>query len=118
MFKNRIAVAAGSVAAAMLAQILSSKGIPVVSMPACGLSGRRIAPSFAGRIPKSAAPRLKKPRTSGDFEAITRAQLKRERRAAKLAYDWCTFRYTYYFTRDAAVAAEALAVYHAIEAVA
>jgi len=66
----------------------------------------------------ASAPRLKKPRTSGDFEAITRAQLKRDRRAAKLAYDWCTYRYTYYFTRDAAVAAEALAVYHAIEAVA
>lgn len=54
----------------------------------------------------ASAPRLKKPRTSGDFEAITRAQLKRDRRAAKLERDTFIQRCTYYVTRDAAVAEE------------
>ncbi|KUZ35251.1 hypothetical protein WS52_04625 [Burkholderia territorii] len=77
-----------------------------------GASGvRRVAPSIAGRIPKGAAPRLKKPRTVGDFEAITRAQLKRDRRAAKLERDTFLQRCTYYMTRDAAVAEEARRVH-------
>lgn len=59
----------------------------------------------------ASAPRLKKPHTSGDFEAITRAQLKRERRAAKLERDTFIQRCTYYVTRDAAVAEEARRVH-------
>ncbi|MBR7901760.1 hypothetical protein [Burkholderia multivorans] len=86
MFKNRIAVAAGSVAAAMLAQILPSQGISAVSMPPRISGGRRVAPSVAGRAPATRTPRLKKPRTQGDVGAILRAQSKRDRKAAKLAY--------------------------------
>ncbi|MBU9468329.1 hypothetical protein LGM75_23940 [Burkholderia multivorans] len=59
-------------------------------------------------------PRLKKPRTPGDFAAIERAQQKRERRAAKLERDSFIQRCTYYVTRDAAVAEEARRVHDLI----
>ena len=48
----------------------------------------------------ASTPRLKKPRTSGDFEAITRAQLKRGRKARKLRWDNAIHLATYYFTRE------------------
>lgn len=60
---------------------------------------------------RTGAPRLKKPRTKGDFEAITRAELKRERRATKLERNNFIQRCTYYVTRDAAVAEEASRVH-------
>ncbi|HDR9100029.1 TPA: hypothetical protein QDB15_001133 [Burkholderia vietnamiensis] len=63
-------------------------------------------------------PRLKKPRTQADHAAITRAQEKRERKARKLRWDNAVHLATYYVTRDAAITAEALDVYHAIEAIA
>lgn len=66
----------------------------------------------------ASAPRLKKPRAASDFEAIDRAQKKRERKARKLRWDNAVHLATYYFTRDAVIVAEALDVYHAIEAVA
>ncbi|RQZ17259.1 hypothetical protein DIE15_12360 [Burkholderia sp. Bp9031] len=115
MFKNRIAIAAGSVAAALLAQILPSRGIPVDVLPA---SGKRATRIVAGRPPKSNAPRLKRPRTPADFDAVMRAEQKRQRKARKLRWDNAVHLATYYFTRDAVIAAEALDVYHAIEAVA
>ncbi|KVX62445.1 hypothetical protein [Burkholderia stagnalis] len=59
----------------------------------------------------ASTPRLKKPRTRADFEAIARAQAKRERKALKLRWDNSVHRGTYYFTRDAAVAEEARRVH-------
>ncbi|RQY67248.1 hypothetical protein DF109_07825 [Burkholderia stagnalis] len=59
----------------------------------------------------ASAPRLKKPRTSADFEAIARAQAKRERKARKLRWDHAVDRASYYVTRDAAIAEEARRVY-------
>ncbi|HDR9052648.1 TPA: hypothetical protein QDB02_000330 [Burkholderia vietnamiensis] len=119
MFKNRIAIAAGSAAAALLAQILPSRGDRVDLLPARRTTLKQRATRIvAGRPPKSAAPRLKRPRTAADFEAIARAQQKRERKARKLRWDNAVHLATYYFTRDAVIAAEALDVYHAIEAVA
>lgn len=66
---------------------------------------------FKNRIGAASAPRLKKPRTSGDREAIKRAQDKRERKARKLRWDNAVHRGTYYVTRDAAVAEEARRVH-------
>ncbi|MEZ7524040.1 hypothetical protein [Burkholderia vietnamiensis] len=64
----------------------------------------------------TAAPRLKRPRTPAHFAAITSAQAKRERKARKLRWDNAVHLATYYFTRDAVIAAEALDVYRALEA--
>ncbi|VWB69985.1 hypothetical protein [Burkholderia lata] len=64
----------------------------------------------------ASAPRLKKPRTSGDFEAITCAQLKRERKARKLRWAHSIHLATYYFTHDAVITAEALDVYRELDA--
>lgn len=64
----------------------------------------------------ASTPRLKKPRTSGDFEAITRAQLKRGRKARKLRWDNAIHLATYYFTREAVIVAEALDVSRELDA--
>lgn len=111
MLKNRIAIAAGSVAAALLAQILPSRGIPVDVLPE---RGKRATRTVAGRPPKSGAPRLKRPRTPADVDAVIRAEQKRQRKAAKLERDLFVHRCTYYVTRDAAVAEEAHRVYEAL----
>lgn len=62
----------------------------------------------------SRTPKLKRPRTPADFDAIMRAGQKRQRKAAKLERDSFVHRCTYYVTRDAAVAEEAHRVYEAL----
>jgi hypothetical protein len=115
MFKNRIAIAAGSAAAALLAQILPSRGDRVDLLPARRTTlQQRATRIVAGRPPKSVAPRLKRPRTPADFEAIVRAEQKRQRKAAKIERNAFVHRCTYYVTRDAAVAEEAHRVYEAL----
>lgn len=117
MFKNRIAIAAGSAAAALLAQILPSRGISVDAVtPRSQARKHRTPRVVAGRPAKSTVPRLKRPRTPADFEAIARAQQKRERKARKLRWDNAVHLASYYFTRDAVIAAEALDVYRELEA--
>lgn len=69
------------------------------------------------RLPKfrarrhDAAPKLKRPRTPADFAAVARAQARRERKAVKLTRGTARQAFTYYATRDAAIAAEAIAVH-------
>lgn len=111
MFKNRTAMTAGSVAAALLAHLFPASRSKIVSVPPRTRGVRQTASTIATLASAMATPRLKKPRTSGDFEAITRAQLKRDRRAAKLERDTFIQRCTYYMTRDAAVAEEARRVH-------
>ncbi|HDR8950780.1 TPA: hypothetical protein QDA82_001056 [Burkholderia vietnamiensis] len=115
MFKNRIAIAAGSAAAALLSQILPARGIHVDVLPRRSATGnQRHARAVAGRPGKSSAPRLKRPRTPADFDAVVRAEQKRKRKAAKLERNAFVHRCTYYVTRDAAVAEEAHRVYEAL----
>jgi len=107
MFKNRIAIAAGSSVAALLAQILPSRGMPV-DLPG---APRRSTRSVAGRLTNSRAPKLKRPRTPADFDAIMRAEQKRQRKAAQLTRDSARQAFSYCRTRDGAIAAEAIAVH-------
>jgi len=60
---------------------------------------------------RSGAPRLKKPHTQADFDAIFLAQVKRDRKAAKLERENFIQRCMYYVTRDVAVAEEARRVH-------
>lgn len=114
MFKNRIGVGA----AALLSQLLPlQRGIPIAVHDAAAHAKKparkvsRFSPSVAGRAPKGSTPKLKRPRTPADFDAVLRAQQKRERKAAKLERDNFVQRCTYYVTRDAAVAEEARRVH-------
>ncbi|MBR8084604.1 hypothetical protein C6V04_04890 [Burkholderia multivorans] len=63
-------------------------------------------------------PRLKTPRTQFDFDAIARAQAKRDRKARKLARDFSAYANAYYATRNETAAAAERETYHAIEAIA
>ncbi|CAB5083287.1 hypothetical protein IST4116A_01230 [Burkholderia cenocepacia] len=113
MFKNRIGGAA-----ALLSQLLPlQRGTPITMTGAAASTKKparkvsRVTASIAGRQPKGGTPKLKRPRTPADFDAILRAQAKRERKAAKLERDNFVQRCTYYVTRDAAVAEEARRVH-------
>ncbi|MCW3657571.1 hypothetical protein K6L27_05235 [Burkholderia cenocepacia] len=114
MFKNRIGVGIG----ALLSSIATvHRGAPVIAAAPTASAKKptrtvsRFSASVAGRQPKGGTPKLKRPRTPADFDAILRAQQKRERKAAKLERDTFVQRCTYYVTRDAAVAEEARRVH-------
>lgn len=109
MFKNRIRASVGVLQSLLAparsgAPVIAAKPAAPAKKPARKVA--RFSAAIAGRLPKGGTPKLKRPRTPADFDAILRAQEKRERKAAKLERDTFLQRCTYYVTRDAAVAEE------------